>query len=532
MDKISRNRNKSGFISHFQHFFILFLCLAVLVPSLRALSISAEAGVTWPSLSAGQPVLAYTANSGKKYPVYDKAHKQIKGLVLSSSSPIRIIGLEGKWAVIQYSSGGTRKTGYTPLSTFTTAAIPQYRETAQTEAIVYQRNSGSKTAGKITGGSTIYTMASEGSRVQILYSVRNPSGGIRNWQMGWVNRSDHNRLLTVMGASTLRITGVSRPTVLQEGSFFTVTGTVSSNYKIKEVRVAIRNAAYNVVSKRYTFPNAKSFSLSRVDQYILFNKAKPGKNYYIIWAKDEKGKTVLMNMPFTVVKKTIPTAPSSGRAGGPSYFLGYDHYSGVNYKGQTSSSRRIAALNKAKKMVTVKWKCPMTFPTWYNIEGYYSYAKAKDGTVSTQFLKGKTYVGIPYSMKNHSYDNEAWANVIKKGYTWNEMAAPFYSSTYKTAAKGSDCSYFVYLCMRAGGANITYQTTYTMSNGQYYKRIDKSRMKPGDVLLCSHHTMLFAGRVGSRYAVFESTSDGATTRYKLFTSSELAKYSAYRYKYW
>jgi hypothetical protein len=335
-----------------------------------------------------------------------------------------------------------------------------------------------------------------------------------------------------MGSSTLKITGVSRPGTLQQGSFFTCTGTVSSNYKIKEVRVAIRNADYNVVSKRYTYPKARSFSLSKVDEYIRFDKAKPGKNYYIIWAKDEKNKTVLMNMPFTVIKKPIPSSPSSGRAGGSSYYLGYDHYSGVNFKGQTGSSRRIAALNKAKKMATIKWKCPMSFPTWYNSEGYYSTVKAKDGTVSYQFLKGKIYVGIPYSMKNHSYDNEAWMNVIKKGYTWNEMAGPYYSYTYKTTAKGSDCSYFVYLCMRAGGANVTYQTTYTMSNGQYYKRISKSAMKPGDVLLCSSHTMLYAGRVGNRYAIFESTSDGSKTRYKLYTSSELARYSAYRYKYW
>ena len=531
MNRISKNRERARSISHFQQLCILFLCLAVMVPALRALAISAEAGVTWPVFSAGQPVLAYTANPEKKYPVYDKSHKKISGLTLSSSSPIRITAIDGKWAVIQYSSKGTTKTGYVPLSTFTAVAIPQNRETAQAETTVYRRNTGSKTAGKITTGSTLYTMASAGSRVQILYSVRNSTGSIRNWQMGWVNRSDHNKLLTVMGASTLRITGVSRPSTLLQGAFFTVTGTVSSNYKIKEVRVAIRNAAYSLVSKRYTSPNARSFSLSRVDEYIRFDKAKPGKNYYIIWAKDEKNKTVQMTMPFTVVKKTIPT-PTSGRAVGPSYFLCYDQYSGENYKGQTSSSRRIAALNKAKKMTTIKWKCPMTFPTWYNIEGYYSTVKAKDGTVSTQFLKGKTYVGIPYSMKNHSYDNEAWANVIKKGYTWNEMAGPYYSSTYKTAAKGSDCSYFVYLCMRAGGANVTYQTTYTMSNGQYYRRIDKSKMKPGDVLLCSHHTMLFAGRVGSRYAVFESTSDGAKTRYKLFTSAELAKYSAYRYKYW
>ncbi len=33
---------------------------------------------------------------------------------------------------------------------------------------------------------------------------------------------------------------------------------------------------------------------------------------------------------------------------------------------------RIKALDKAKKMVTVRWVCAGTFPSWYNSEGYYS----------------------------------------------------------------------------------------------------------------------------------------------------------------
>ena len=180
MNRVSENRERAGSISHFQQFCILILCLAVVLPSLRAFSISAEAGVTWPVFGAGQPVLAYTANPEKKYPVYNKSHSKIKGLMLSSSSPIRIIAIDGKWAAFLYSTNGTTKTGYVPLSTFTAVAIPQNKETAQAETTVYRRDSGSKTAGRITTGSTLYTLASAGSRVQILYSVRNSSGNIRN----------------------------------------------------------------------------------------------------------------------------------------------------------------------------------------------------------------------------------------------------------------------------------------------------------------------------------------------------------------
>ena len=326
-------------------------------------------------------------------------------------------------------------------------------------------------------------------------------------------------------SSTLKVSGVKRPSSITEGSVFNVTGTVTSNYRIKKVTVAILNSKKKVVSSRTVHPNSYYYNLANVDDYILFNKAKAGKNYYKITAKDEK-KTVVKNWAFTVKSRSSQSVSSSNN------FLGYASYSGVNYKKQTGDSRRIAALDKAKKMATVKWRCALSFPTWYNSEGYYSTTKATDGTVSTQFLKGKTYVGIPYSMVNHSYDDSSWASLVKNGYSWSQVAASYYSSYYKTTAKGSDCSYFVYLCMRAAGANVTYQTTYMMYNGQYYKKINKSSLKPGDILLTYDHVRLYAGRVGEKYAVFEATGDGSKTRYKLFTKSQLSAYSAYRYKKW
>lgn len=326
--------------------------------------------------------------------------------------------------------------------------------------------------------------------------------------------------------STLKISGVSHPGTLVEGQPFNVKGTVTSNYRITKITVSILNKNKNVVSSYTVRPYTYYYNLAAIDDYILFNKAKAGKNYYKITAKDEK-KTVTKKWSFTVKD------PSSGSGdSNKGKFLGYANYTGVNYKQQTSDSRRIKALNKAKQMCTIKWKCGLTFPAWFNSEGYYSTVKATDGTVSAEFLKGKIYVGIPFSMVNHSYDNTAWGNFVKKGFSWSQIASSYYSTKYKTTAKGSDCSYFVYLCMRAAGANVTYQTTYMMYNGQYYKKISKAALKPGDILLSYEHVRLYAGRVGNRYAVFESTAEGSKTRYKLFSKSELNNYAAYRYKKW
>lgn len=330
--------------------------------------------------------------------------------------------------------------------------------------------------------------------------------------------------------SSLRINGASHPSKLPVGATFRVKGTVTSNYRITRVSVSILNSKKKVICKHVVYPYTYYYNLAALDNYILFNIAKTGKNYYRIHVTDEK-KSVTKKWSFKV---------TSGSSGGnhddsgnsKNNFLGYAGYNGVNYQHQTGDSRRIAALNKARKMATIKWRCALTFPAWFNNEGYYSTVTATDGTVSTKFLKGKTYVGIPFSMVNHSYDNHDWERFVKNGYSYSQIAAPYYSYSNLTTAKGSDCSYFVYQCMRAAGADVSYQTTYMMYNQKYYRKISKSSLKPGDILLTYDHVRLYAGRVGSQYAVFEASGDGSKTRYKLFSKNQLNAYSAFRYKRW
>lgn len=212
----------------------------------------------------------------------------------------------------------------------------------------------------------------------------------------------------------------------------------------------------------------------------------------------------------------------------------YASYSGIDYTKQTTDSRRIAALQKAQRMVTIRWVCPADFVTWSSSKGGYNSVTAEDGTISTKFIKGKTYVGIPYSMINHSYDETSWISLVKSGFKNVSMEGKYDNYPKKGTAKGSDCSYFVYLSLKAGGANITYQNTSSMISNtkRYYKKINKSEMKPGDILLKSGHVMLFVGKSGTNYAVFEATAAGSKTRYKVYTESDIKSYSAYKYANW
>ena len=101
----------------------------------------------------------------------------------------------------------------------------------------------------------------------------------------------------------------------------------------------------------------------------------------------------------------------------------YGAYTGIDYTSLTSNPLRIAALNKARDMVTVQWYCPQTFRTWYAFSsgGGYNSVTATDGSSAQNFVAGKTYQGIPYTMVTSSQggsnikDDNDWAAVLNGG---------------------------------------------------------------------------------------------------------------------
>ena len=104
--------------------------------------------------------------------------------------------------------------------------------------------------------------------------------------------------------STLHLSQATKPGTIKQGSGFTCRGIISSNYKITGVSIAIRDAKNNVVTRYDTYPNTYSFDIYSIDKYIHFSYAKPGTNYYKIWAVDEKKGLVLLNHAFKVEGNT------------------------------------------------------------------------------------------------------------------------------------------------------------------------------------------------------------------------------------
>ena len=107
-------------------------------------------------------------------------------------------------------------------------------------------------------------------------------------------------------SSTLRISGQAYPGTMNQGSGFTIRGTISSNYKITKVRCGIYNSSGAAVSEKTVYPNSYSYNVNSIDSYIHFSYAKPGTNYYRVWATDAKGTKLLQNSSFTVNAGGIP----------------------------------------------------------------------------------------------------------------------------------------------------------------------------------------------------------------------------------
>lgn len=101
-------------------------------------------------------------------------------------------------------------------------------------------------------------------------------------------------------ASTLRIKSVRAPSKVKKGKSFTIRGTVKSNKKIKKVTVKILDSSGGVVQKASRKPNAKSFSIKKLDSKIRFKKLKKGSYTYQVIATDTAQTLRLVNKQFTV----------------------------------------------------------------------------------------------------------------------------------------------------------------------------------------------------------------------------------------
>lgn len=253
--------------------------------------------------------------------------------------------------------------------------------------------------------------------------------------------------------------------------------------------------------------------------YNVIYTAKSGNRAYKL-AYVEQGKKKENN---TSEKQTIENNNS----------VSYAIYNGVDYTKLTNNKNRIKALNKAKQMVLIKWTAPCDFVTWASSEGGLNSVVATDGYRNTKFKKGKTYTGVPYSMNKRTYDDKKWINLLNDGITTNGMKEKYSGYPVEGTKYGIDCSAFVCRAYEeAMGYNLQLNTSGMLNSSKFTKLKAFSSAKPGDVFLKKGHVMMYVGKSGSKYAVFEADASDSKCSYNTYTEKWLSSkgYKAYKYK--
>lgn len=498
----------------------------------------------------------YTIASGNTT-VYSNTGLTRKYGTIYGSDEVTVITVTSKYTKVTYPISRGRKTGYIRTSAILTGTTGN-TYTARAKITTYRRPGGAS-YGYVSSGDRVMVLGRSGNYVQVKYPV---SGG---YKYGFISKSNADAYIYGTGGSQIQDGWYTIGTALKSSMCMDVNGGGTSNgtnihiyashgganqrfyissvgagwYKI--MSGVGNNMALDVANGGGNGANVQLHSYNG-SAYQLWRFGSAGNGYYHIQNKlgyylDVNGGGTRNNTNILVYQKHGGANQKWRLYPGPAGSvpvpanISYAPYRGVSYTDKGLSAARVAALNKAKQMVTIQWTAPCDIPTWASSKGVYNRAVATDGTSNKKFVKGKTYTGVPYSMTDHSYDDTAWASLLGRGITESSMTAKFPGYPVSGTAKGIDCSYFIYEAIKSamGPGRISYQVTSTMMRSQYYRKIALSSMRPGDIFLSSGHVMMFVGKSGGRYAVFEADADDSKCSYNIYPENYIKRYGCYKY---
>ncbi|MGI6204775.1 MAG: hypothetical protein ACOYJH_05815 [Anaerovoracaceae bacterium] len=148
---------------------------------------------------------------------------------------------------------------------------------------------------------------------------------------------------------SILVSGANSPSDMYYGSSFSVKGTVTSTYNLKQVRVGVTDSSGNFLKGHYVTKktSAKQFSIASVKSSMNFSTVGTGTHYYKVIAWDSKGNSAtLVNRRFTVSRFTLSNtkSPSSLKVG-----------NSFSVKGTVKSSYRIKSISVGVQQTSGKW---------------------------------------------------------------------------------------------------------------------------------------------------------------------------------
>lgn len=169
------------------------------------------------------------------------------------------------------------------------------------------------------------------------------------------------------------------PRTIKEGSSFTVAGKIWSDSLLREVSAGVYKDGILVTGKTIN-PNAKTYSLSEIDNYIAFRKLSVGTYEYVVSATNLTAKVKLIDEKFEVVGNHIHS------------------YRTVTTKANPTANGKIVrkcdGCNQVESTTIVYAPTTMKLST----TSYTYTGKAKNPSVTVIDAKGKTVDASNYSV--------------------------------------------------------------------------------------------------------------------------------------
>ena len=145
----------------------------------------------------------------------------------------------------------------------------------------------------------------------------------------------------VSAASALKISSVKAPTTIYQGDGFSISGKITSNYKISQVTVSVVDQSGRPVLSASANPNAKSYNVSKLDARIKFGALSAGTYTYKVAAQDSEQTSTLVSRQFEVVKKP---STSSLKIASYNYPKTLKKGKGFTIKGKIKSNKKISSV--------------------------------------------------------------------------------------------------------------------------------------------------------------------------------------------
>ena len=201
------------------------------------------------------------------------------------------------------------------------------------------------------------------------YKVIASNGVNKNYELvnQAFNVSDGKDVMTIAN-------GTAVPDTLKKGSCLSVKGTVTSSASnMTSVTVGVYDSNKKLVTGKTAVPNAKSYDVSKLDNFVEFNKLADGNYTYMVFASNANNSNyVIVNKNFTVGNATSTASTETGASqtnkgitltGGTSIPETISKGKAVTVKGVVTSKNTIKAVtvavyNSNDKLVTSKSVAP------------------------------------------------------------------------------------------------------------------------------------------------------------------------------